>query len=119
MLLFLDAIGATCAIISTALFVQMNRYGWLVGILSSIINAILFFETKLYADGNLEIYFFYLTFIWLVLLVTLRNKTRSKSPSNFSANEERLDSMCFMFEFSNAFPQNRAAFHRFKHSLAR
>jgi len=53
----LEIIGALCSIIYSLLLMKEKKSGWWFGIASSCIGTVLFFQTKLYAQACISIYF--------------------------------------------------------------
>jgi len=53
----IEAAGAVCSIIYSVLLIREKILGWVFGIVSSILGVILFFETKLYAQAIISIYY--------------------------------------------------------------
>jgi nicotinamide mononucleotide transporter len=52
-----EILGAVFSIVYSVLLIREKTIGWLFGILSSILGIVLFFETRLYAQGLISIYY--------------------------------------------------------------
>lgn len=52
-----EILGAVFSIVYSLLLIREKTIGWLFGILSSLLGIVLFFETKLYAQGLISIYY--------------------------------------------------------------
>lgn len=53
----IEALGAVFSIVYSLLLIREKTIGWLFGILSSVLGVFLFFETKLYAQAIISIYY--------------------------------------------------------------
>jgi nicotinamide mononucleotide transporter len=52
-----EILGALCSIVYSLLLMREKTIGWLFGILSSLLGIVLFFETRLYAQALISIYY--------------------------------------------------------------
>jgi nicotinamide mononucleotide transporter len=52
-----EILGACFSIVYSLLLMREKTIGWLFGILSSLLGIVLFFETRLYAQGLISIYY--------------------------------------------------------------
>lgn len=52
--MFLDCTGAIASLVSTLLYIRINRYAWMTTIFASLINGWLYWQKGIYGDAFLE-----------------------------------------------------------------
>ena len=62
-MLYLEILGTIAGIISVYLATSVNKLTWILGILSTILLGVLFFNTELYSSMLLQVFFFIVSIV--------------------------------------------------------
>ncbi|WP_419420418.1 nicotinamide riboside transporter PnuC [Legionella sp. D16C41] len=56
--MFLDILGTCLSLLATIYFIRLNSYGWLISLVATSLNSLLYWQKGIYADMLLEIFYF-------------------------------------------------------------
>ena len=65
--MLLDILGAATSLLSTYLFIRLNKAAWVVSLFATLMNGWLYWQKGIYADTLLEVFYFLTTcYGWLL-----------------------------------------------------
>lgn len=87
--MFFDLFGALCSLLSTYLFIRLNKNAWLVGIVAICVNGYLYWQKGIYADMMLEVvYFLSMGYGWYQWKYGLANSTATQVIRYYLTNRQ-------------------------------